>query len=142
MSRDLKKLTRELRAERCPEAVLDRVQAQVAQERRGRLVYYVGWAATAVFVIGILTVPLVRWSNQQPVVQPIMPGSIEERREVRKQAHLALAVFGQTLKRAGDHSRDTILEVSLPRLRQGLRTAREAISIPNKPNETNEKTSL
>ena len=66
---------------------------------------------------------------------PVTTARLSEAKAVTEQAQLALAYVGQTLNRASSQSRDIILEVSLPRLRQGLRTASEAISNP-KTNET------
>lgn len=138
MSRDLKALRKRLRAERCPAAVLDRVHHEIFRRRRRRSLVCLASVAAVFLFLGILSLSLVRLSFKQSPA-PVAAATLEDKRAVREQAGLALALMGQTLIRAGDQSRDIILEVSLPPLRQGLRTAREVISNPEtKPSKTTE----
>lgn len=139
MSEDLKRIRQQLRSERCPAAVLERVHDEVARQERSHVVLRLSWALAAVALLIALSFPIARWSNQQ--TSPVAEGQpVSRDQEVREQAKLALAVIGGTINRAGDQSREKILEVSLPRLRQGLRTARKAISLEPKTNTPHRNT--
>tara|TARA_R110002110_G_scaffold402352_1_gene619606 strand:- start:94 stop:396 length:303 start_codon:yes stop_codon:yes gene_type:complete len=96
---------------------------------------FVRWTVAGAACLALLSIPIVRLSRQQAPAPVTTARLSSEAKTVTEQTQLALAYFGQTLNRAGSQSRDIILGVSLPRLRQGLRTASEAISKP-KTDET------
>ena len=133
MSEGLKRIRQQLRAEKCPASVLERVHGEIARQQRSRTFVQLSWAMAAVMVLAALSIPIVRWSESQQATLT-EEKSMDQDQAVRAQAQLALAVIGGTINRAGDHSRNKILEVSLPRLRQGLRTARKAISLEPETN--------
>ena len=132
MDQDLKKLRQRLRAERCPDAVLERVYAQTSTRQRSLLRAYGAWAIAALLAVSALSLPLSRWAQKQPDTS-VRTASIEEMeaKAIRQQASVALAYLGKRLTTASAHSGEIILESSLPSLRKGLRTARESITIPN-----------
>lgn len=138
MSKDLKQMRQLLRAERCPASVLDQVYGEVSRQRRRQALIYLTWATAAIALLAAVSIPIARLSSQQEA-KPVAVGELQLEREEKREARLAFALLGQTLKRATDQSRDIILEASLPRLRKGLRTAKEAM-IPQQMNSNDTHT--
>ncbi len=132
MAQSLRQLRKALRAERCPEHVMNDVRARIHAQRRQVRAVRLRWVAAAAVFLVMLSITALRWSRDQEVPATVHAARLEEAKRVTQQAELSLTYIGKTLRRAGESSGETILEVSLPRLRQGLRTAREAIS--PKPN--------
>ena len=132
MAQGLKDLRKQLRSERCPEGVLERVHERIAPERASRRAVQLRWGMAAIVLLGMLSFAVVQW---RPVPQSTVTVEDSEARAIRQQAGVALAYLGHRAKEASQQSGVIILKSSLPSLRRGLRTAWESIARP-KPSET------
>ena len=131
MAKGLKELRQQLRSERCPQQVLERVHAHIASTRRSHRLTQIRWAMATLAVFGIASAMIIHRSNER---QQLAHAQVAEAEAVRQQASGALALLGHQVKEAGEHSGMIILKSSLPSLRKGLRTAKDSIARP-KPNE-------
>ena len=129
MDQDLQRLVRELRKERCPQRVLDRVAQRVcAQPRpRSRLGYKIAAVAAALALLCGLAVwrrPMVgeAWRYHEPARRASLA-----RARVAEEARGALGYVGCFLLDASARSEKIVLNEAVPPLRNSFATARNKI---------------
>lgn len=147
MPTDLKKLTRELRRERCPDEVLARVMATVEAEAPPR---YAPWwlmpAAAGLILAFIIGFGLLRPTpKQNPVPRivehlvkpPVIPQPSSA--EVASQAEASMVLVGYYLRESGLQSGQEIVQTTLPRLQAHWGVLKSSLSpIPLEPTPTPE----
>jgi hypothetical protein len=136
MDEFIKAMIEQMRSERCPERVIEKVRQTIAANRRPATVgsrLRVGLSfATAVLVVGATVFFLMP-------VPPIDRGSVHltptpQSQSVDKQElYASLASIGLVLREAGNRSGTIILQETLPLMRRGLETTKNAITFEIKP---------
>lgn len=130
----LQKLTRDLRAEKCPPRVLAKVQERIASERR-RPLFAPGFAALAgLAAVLMLTAAVVfQWTKApESSPAPIQQAQIatKDPAKIAAEAKLSLACIGHILLKAGDHSETVLLKEAIPPLRNGFKTVQTTLKEP------------
>mgnify|MGYP001824964095 CR=1 FL=1 len=131
MDRELKHLIKDLRRERLPASVRRNVEAELERDHHARRARSLRFACVVAALLAIVAIPLALQSPSGDSGAGTPSTTMTEAEVIREQTTLSLAYFGKTFQRAGIQSRDKILEVSVPTLRQGLRSAGNAISPTN-----------
>jgi len=130
----MKTVIRQMREERCPEHVRNEVQrsvAAIATPARGlhRLRLVLGTAA-AIVVVWALVFAL-RPGPSQETAQTVPDEQRSVPQRTARQAYASLASIGIALQEAGNRSGTIIFQETLPLLRQGLETTKNAINSQN-----------
>ncbi len=126
MDPHLQRLIRELRAERCPPRVLEKVKSRLTTGS-GTFDWFrfraVGFAACLAALLAVLLVW--RWpdGDVQSPSQASLPRQTDAV-QVAGEAGAALAYIGSVLLEAGKHTENVLLEDAVPPLRSGI----EAVS--------------
>lgn len=128
MDRELNQLIKDLRKERLPASVRHHVEQELERDLQTRRARSFRFAAAAAALLAAIGIPLTYQVFTNDSGPATTPPAMTDAERVREQTTLSLAYFGKTLERAGLQSRDKILEMSVPKLRQGLRSAGNVIS--------------
>lgn len=147
MPTDLKKLTRELRRERCPDEVLARVMATVeAEGQRLRAPWWLMPTAAGMILAVIIGFGVLRPTPKQNPVPRIVENLIvppahhqPTPAEVAEQAQASLVLVGYVLRESGLQSGQEIVQTTLPRLQVHWDVLKSSLSpIPLEPTPTPE----
>lgn len=133
MDDPLSRLIRDLRTERCPDSVLERVARRVGRDPvpaagssrvRPLALAFGGVALGVVLLVGWL------WRSSEPAGHPVhlAQSSVSERARVLEQTHGALVAIGQVLIDAGTRAEKTLLEETVPPLVDSFRTAQDKLN--------------
>jgi hypothetical protein len=136
MDEFMKTIIERMRSERCPERVLEKVRQSIAADRRpaavgNRVRLGLGFAA-AILVVGatvFLLTPVPSSNRASMNLAPAPQLQTVDKREI----YASLASIGLVLREAGSRSGTIILQETLPLLRQGLETTKNAITFEIKP---------
>ena len=136
MDEFIKTMIERMRSERCPERVLEKVRESIATDRRsaapGNRLRIGLSLATAVVVVGtvlFLLMPVPSNDRGSVNLTPAPQPQTVDKQEL----YAALASLGLVLREAGSRSGTIILQETLPLLRQGLETTKNAITFEIKP---------
>jgi len=136
MDEFIKTMIERMRSERCPERVLEKVRQSIAANRRPAALasrVRVGLSlATAVLIVGtalflFMPVPSIDRGSVNVPAAP-QPQTVDQ-----QELYASLASLGLVLREAGSRSGTIILQETLPLLRQGLETTKNAITFEIKP---------
>ncbi len=132
MDEFLKTAIDRMRSERCPDYVLQKVNQQVAGDlqrtARKNLVRLRLVVATLILLMGAAFYFLQPGPSRDAVVAQLEnPGTSPDR--TTHEIYASLASIGLVLQEAGNRSGTIILQETLPLLRQGLETAKNAIRL-------------
>ena len=129
MDEDLSKLARELRKETCPQRVLDevnrRIAAQTPTPNRFRFAIAAALATAVVLCGGAFW----RWQaggNSQRASEVALKQT-SDRLQVARQVEGTFAYIGQVMVQAGAHSKNVILNETVPQLRNSFETTKDKI---------------
>jgi hypothetical protein len=136
MDEFIKTMIERMRSERCPDRVLEKVRKSIAAEHRppalGNRVRIGLSLATAVLIVGtalflFMPVPSSDRASINLAPEP-QPQAVD-----KQELYASLASLGLVLREAGNRSGTIILQETLPLLRQGLETTKNAITFEIKP---------
>jgi len=125
MDQDLQRLIRDLRAEKCPQRVLDEVAKRIREQQRPTR--RIGYRIAAITAALALLCGLALWPR--PTVRearrhPEQVGTSLERAQVAAETRGALGYIGGVLIAASAHTEQIVLNQALPPLRNSFSNAR------------------
>lgn len=130
----LPELKRELRRERCPQAVLDAVQAVAqADASTTERTAFGAWAMVALAVAALAGAFWV-WQQSAPPAQPTAPAELvslraDEVKQAIRQTEYSILLMGKLFRNATDHSQQVVIEASLPALQSGLSNIKQTLNL-------------
>jgi hypothetical protein len=129
----LQKLVRELRNERCPDAVLDRVAQQISRDTRVPRPWQrpAMWVTASVLLLAVLTVWHWLPSRDTKIkTAQITTAALTEadRTLVIQRTQGVLVYIGHTMIEAAAHTENAILSEAVPPLRNGFLTAKNKVT--------------
>jgi hypothetical protein len=129
MDENLQRLARELRTERCPARVLDRVQERIARDGQPAHRFHLGAVGVALCVAALATMAALRFWPDSRHGEPLEPPSSARAEQVRvaREASLALAYIGGVLLEAKEHNQTVLLNEAVPRVRASFEAASKII---------------
>lgn len=124
----MRRLISELREEKCPQVVLDRVEHRVRESKLYRhSPFPFVWALATILIIGAATAA---WFGQAQRREIDEARAHAERAQIVAQTQGALAYIGQILLETVAHNEQTILNEAMPPLRNGFETAKNKVINP------------
>ena len=129
----LKAILDSMRSERCPRRVLDRVEREAFRRESimptGKRIRVQWLGGVAVGVVTVIAAALLWPFGSSPEGARVAEGSVASMRaeRVAQETYASLTSIGLALREAGSRSGRIILEETLPRVRQGLETTKQAI---------------
>jgi len=126
MNENLQRLTRALRAERCPPRILETVQSRIAREPASAHAYRLSMAAFAVCLFALAAV-LAFWAWPNRDVRSLSQTAVTNHADqvrVAQEAGAALGYIGSLLMDAGKHTQNALVNDAAPPLWSGF----EAVS--------------
>jgi len=122
MSKDLKKITFELRKETCPAKVVDTVRRQIRprESTHGRLFY----ASVTTILLVAMTCFIALWQENVKARQQVL---MVQRARTIQQTYDSIELIGYVFVDAGTHSGKTIFERTVLPLRDGLQEYKNKI---------------
>jgi hypothetical protein len=129
MDENLQRLARELRTERCPARVLDRVQEQIARDRQPACRFHLGAVGVALGVAAVAAAVVLRFGPEARHAGPLEAVSSARADQVRvaREASLAMAYIGGILLEAKEHNQTVLLNEAVPRVRASFEAASKII---------------
>jgi hypothetical protein len=130
MDDHLQGLVRELRNERCPRAVLDRVAERIGHRTKltRRWPRLLPWAIASALVM--VAVSAWYWPSRRDL-QPTAAAEVQvDRALVIQQTQGALVYIGHALIEAAAHTESTILNQTVPPLQNAFRTLKTKVTNP------------
>lgn len=131
MDDPLERLIRDLRSEKCPLPVIDRVAHRIARDRaasRSRrfsfLPKFVGALSAVVLAVTIVRMNLPRRDPPAPASESPMT----DHAKVIAEAHEALAVIGHILIATGTQAESSLLDEAVPPLLRSLHTVKAKVN--------------
>jgi hypothetical protein len=128
MPKDFSEIARALRNETCPESVIENARRRIRAERNARRPAFYAPAA-AMVLIAALACGIVFWRAE---VNARRQALAAQRVQTIHQARAALALIGNVMTGAGANAGQTIVQRTLPPLREGLRDCKDKIKINRK----------
>lgn len=136
MDRKLQELTRQLREEKCPPRVLQRVAQRVSRGKAPALSWRasLAWTVSIACLLGAVALWQVRANREaQRAAAELAAAQVRARRAlVAQQALEAFGRVGQALLRVAARTENTLLKEAAPPLRNGFETAKSKVINPLK----------